>query len=135
MWSVDYVQVPDEQIAIVKSVSEIKNTHSPKHSKPNNETFNHSNPSQRHLMKQTHVFNEEIKMSSLKSGSESSLSEDNLKSFSNRQRSDDYSNKEWINEQQNEKETCSDTEECAPPIAPARRRKSRVQMSLRKSEG
>lgn len=135
MWSVDYVQVPDDQTNFNKSVSENKNVHLPKLSKPNNESFHQQALIQRHLIKQTHVFTDEVRMSSIKSGSESSLSEDNFKSFLNRQRSDDYSSKEWINEQQDEKETCSDTEECTPPIAPARRRKSRVHMGLRKSEG
>lgn len=128
MWSIDYVQVPDEQSNITKSAAP-----SPKHTKPNNESFSGAS-SQRLLMKQTHVFNDEMRLSSIKSGSESSLSEDNVK-FSSRQKCDDYSNKEWINEQQNEKETCSDTEECASPVAPARRRKSRVNIGLRKSEG
>lgn len=135
MWSIDYVQVPDEQIINSKILSETSRTNSPKHAKPNNEAFCTSMTTSRHLKKQSHVFNDEMKMSSLKSGSESSLTEDNLKAFSNRQRSDDYSSKEWISEQQDEKETCSDTEECTPPVPPARRRKSRVQIGLRKSEG
>lgn len=135
MWSIDYVQVPDEQFNATKPIPDGKTVKSQKHSKPNNDSFGQSAPSQRHLMKQTHVFNEDIRMASIKSGSESSLSEENLKSFSSRQRSDDYSNKEWINEQQDEKETCSDTEELVLPVAPARRRKSRVIMGLRKSEG
>lgn len=134
MWSIDYVQVPDEQFNTLKTNPDGKAVDSPKHSKPNNESFNQS-VTQRHLMKQTRVFNEDIRMTSIKSGSESSLSEENLKSFPTRQRSEDYSNKEWINEQQDEKETCSDTEELVPPVAPARRRKSRVSMALRKSEG
>ncbi|XP_074038577.1 WD repeat and FYVE domain-containing protein 3-like isoform X1 [Leptinotarsa decemlineata] len=75
-------------------------------------------------------------MSSLmKSGSESSLSEENVKSSVDRQKSNDSSTKEWRSEQQDEKETCSDTEECAPPVAPARRRRSRVHGGFRKSEG
>lgn len=134
MWAIDYVQVPDDQIKATKSNSENKNSNSPKHSKPDNESFSPTVSSQRHLIKQPNVFNDEVRMSSLKSGSESSLNEDSSK-FSSKQRSDDCSSKEWISEQQDEKETCSDTEECAPPVAPARRRKSKVQMGLRKSEG
>ncbi|XP_074035631.1 uncharacterized protein isoform X1 [Leptinotarsa decemlineata] len=57
-------------------------------------------------------------MSSLmKSGSESSLSEENVKSSVDRQKSNYSSTKEWRSEQQDEKETCSDTEECAPPVS------------------
>lgn len=52
-------------------------------------------------------------------------------------RSEEGSSKEWHNEQQNEKEVCSDTEETPahPPIAAVRRRRSRVHCGLRKSEG
>lgn len=74
----------------------------------------------------------------MKSGSESSLSEENTRRTSiERQISNESSTKEWRSEQQDEKETCSDTEESSmPPVAPVRRRRSRVHGGfIRKSEG
>lgn len=75
----------------------------------------------------------------MKSGSESSLSEDNnamRMSVEKQLLEEGGSPKEWRNEQQNEKEVCSDTDEnqLPPPVA-VRRRRSRVCVGLRKSEG
>ncbi|KAJ8966192.1 hypothetical protein NQ317_015412 [Molorchus minor] len=83
---------------------------------------------------QINVSNDSSGCSLMKSGSESSLSEDNTRSSLDKQRCDEGSSKEWRSEQQDEKDTCSDTEETLPPVAPARRRRSRVHVSFRKSE-
>nr|XP_008195320.1 PREDICTED: WD repeat and FYVE domain-containing protein 3 isoform X2 [Tribolium castaneum] len=116
MWSIEYVQVPDETNTNME----------PKHQSPVRPT-----PIHHRLVKQINVSNDSS-LSLMKSGSESSLSEDN----NTRRPSIDRqaSSKEWRSEQQNEKETCSDTEEPSPPI-PVRRRRSRVHGGFRKSEG
>lgn len=69
MWSIDYVQVPDEDISTTpKSVE-------PKSPKPCNEV---TKPTSIHprLVKQIHVSND-ASVNLMKSGSESSLSEEN----------------------------------------------------------
>lgn len=122
MWSIDYVQVPDEDI-------------SNSGKKPTVETHHKPMPVHHRLVKQINVSNESAD-SLMKSASESSLSEENTISISVEKRSEEGSSKEWHNEQQNEKEVCSDTEE--PQIhapTPVRRRRSRVHCGLRKSEG
>lgn len=114
MWSIDYVQVPDNS---VKPESK---------EKVQNQSPLRPAPIHHRLVKQINVSNDSS-ASFLKSGSESSLSEDaNTRS--------ETSCKEWRNEQQNEKETCSDTEDVSPPV-PVRRRRSRVHGGFRKSEG
>ncbi|XP_044260057.1 WD repeat and FYVE domain-containing protein 3 isoform X2 [Tribolium madens] len=116
MWSIEYVQVPDETNTNVE----------PKHQSPAKPT-----PIHHRLVKQINVSNDSS-LSLMKSGSESSLSEDNNPRRPSIDRQ--ASSKEWRSEQQNEKETCSDTEEASPPI-PVRRRRSRVHGGFRKSEG
>nr|CAI5836643.1 unnamed protein product [Callosobruchus analis] len=130
MWSIDYVQVPDDNGTPKKQSIELKSPKSPKSPKPNNEIAV-KQPSSAHyrLVKQIHISTEDGG-SIMKSGSESSLSED--KSLD---RYGEGSCKEWQNERQDEKETCSDTEESAPPVAPTRRRRSRMHPNFRKSEG
>jgi hypothetical protein len=118
MWSIDYVQVPDETST---QREEIKQHQSPVR----------PNPIHHRLVKQINVSNDSS-LSLMKSGSESSLSEDNNTRPALDQR--ESSCKEWRSEQQNEKETCSDTEDPAPPV-PVRRRRSRVHGGFRKSEG
>ncbi|XP_018577977.1 WD repeat and FYVE domain-containing protein 3 [Anoplophora glabripennis] len=136
MWSIDYVQVPDEDstnTSIQKSPIESK---SPKSPKSSNESTVKAAPIHHRLVKQINVSSDSSGLCLMKSGSESSLSEDNTRRSSvDRQRSDESSSKEWRSEQQDEKETCSDTEETAPPVAPVRRRRSRIHVSFRKSEG
>lgn len=136
MWSIDYVQVPDEDstnTSVQKSPVESK---SPKSPKPSNEPAVKTTPIHHRLVKQINVSSDSTGLYLMKSGSESSLSEDNTRRSSvDRQRSNESSNKEWRSEQQDEKETCSDTEDITPPVAPARRRRSRVHVSFRKSEG
>ncbi|KAJ8919114.1 hypothetical protein NQ315_012099 [Exocentrus adspersus] len=132
MWSIDYVQVPDEE----STTTSIPNTADSKFSKQSNESTIKTVAIHHRLVKQINVSTDSQGLCLMKSGSESSLSEDNIRRSSvDRQRSDESSSKEWRNEQQDEKETCSDTEESVAPVAPARRRKSRVHMSFRKSEG
>ncbi|CAH0558995.1 unnamed protein product [Brassicogethes aeneus] len=121
MWSIDYVQVPDEDTKETKSNEPVK--HAPIHHR---------------LIKQINISIESTGL--MKSGSESSLSEDNNHSRSpiDKQRSDEIpSTKEWRSELQEEKETCSDTEEqvLVAPIPAVRRRRSRVHAGFRKSEG
>lgn len=112
MWSIDYVQTPDNTAK--ESKDKVQNQSPLRHA-----------PIHHRLVKQINVSNDSG--SFMKSGSESSLSEDaNTKS--------ETSCKEWRNEQQNEKETCSDTEDVSPPV-PVRRRRSRVHGGFRKSEG
>lgn len=116
MWSLDYVQVPMEPTNESKEVRSQNN--SPMKATP---LHNHR------LTKQINI---SIDSSStlMKSGSESSLSEDgNNKKI-------ESSCKEWRSEQQDEKETCSDEEQHAPPV-PVRRRRSRIHGGFRKSEG
>ncbi|CAH1111054.1 unnamed protein product [Psylliodes chrysocephalus] len=140
MWSVDYVQVPDDQVPNpINTKSEPPK--SPKSPKLNESV---SRPSSIHhkLVKQINVSSISSLGNSgsslMKSGSESSLSEENTRRTSiDRQISNESSTKEWRSEQQDEKETCSDTEESSmPPVAPVRRRRSRVHGGfIRKSEG
>ncbi|XP_074041175.1 WD repeat and FYVE domain containing 3 bchs isoform X2 [Leptinotarsa decemlineata] len=132
MWSIDYVQVPEEERIITTSCKPVVES---KSSKPCNEPATKPSPVHHRLVKQINVSSTGSMSSLMKSGSESSLSEENVKSSVDRQKSNDSSTKEWRSEQQDEKETCSDTEECAPPVAPARRRRSRVHGGFRKSEG
>ncbi|XP_060523655.1 WD repeat and FYVE domain-containing protein 3 [Cylas formicarius] len=131
MWSIDYVQVPIEE----GSATPTHRMQSPKH-KPNQEITNEPvKPISAHhrLVKQIHVASDG---SLIKSGSESSLSEDiTHKRTVDINISEEGSTKERQNEQQEEKETCSDVEESVPPVAPARRRRSRVHAGFRKSEG
>lgn len=130
MWSIDYVQVPsDDQI--------------------NGTSNNITKPTPMHhrLVKQMHISNDSSGGggggSLMKSGSESSLSEDAVVRVSSLS-IDGGSAKEWRKEQENEKEICSDVEEnqlavvvatATPPVAAVRRRRSRVCVGLRKSEG
>ncbi|KAG5870011.1 hypothetical protein JTB14_023053 [Gonioctena quinquepunctata] len=125
MWSIDYVQVPDETTNPTTTCKPISETKSPKHCKP----LHHR------LIKQINVSSIGSIGGLMKSGSESSLSEENMRSPVDRQRSEESSSKEWRSEQQDEKETCSDIEECTPPLVPTRRRRSRVHGGFRKSEG
>lgn len=110
MWSIDYVQVPSEG---------------------NETSTNKIAPIHHRLVKQVHISNDSSG-SLMKSGSESSLSEDTAAV-----RVSVESAKEWRKEQENEKEICSDIEEnqLPPPVAAVRRRRSRVAVGLRKSEG
>ncbi|CAH1175861.1 unnamed protein product [Phaedon cochleariae] len=136
MWSIDYVQVPDENSIDKIASTPLENPpKSPNSPKPSNETVAKPSPIHHRLVKQIHVLSTGSIGSLMKSGSESSLSEEGTRLNSvDRQKSDEGSSKEWRSELQDEKETCSDTEDCAPPVAPARRRKSRVQVGFRKSE-
>lgn len=130
MWSIDYVQVPVEgREAIAHKDNEEKIAE-----KANN--ILRPTPIHSRLVKQINV-SSESGGSLIKSGSESSLSEDsNIRRGSiQRNGSDEGSSKEWKNEQEEEKETCSDTEECIVPIPTTSRRRSRIQGNLRKSEG
>lgn len=121
MWSIDYVQVPDEN----------SSAETEKH--PSKDTHQRPTPIHHRLVKQINVSNDSAG-SLMKSGSESSLSEDN--SLAKDKHKLEGSTKEWRNEQQNEKEVCSDTEEApTPPPTAVRRRRSRVHAGLRKSEG
>lgn len=127
MWSIDYVQVPREEKEMPT-----------KETKSNEKQTEHvikPTPIHNRLVKQINVSNDSSG-SLIKSGSESSLSEDcSIRRNSiDRQRSGEKSSKEWRNEQQEEKETCSDNEEKIPQV-PVRRRRSRVHGGFRKSEG
>lgn len=118
MWSIDYVQVPSEdQTNEAPSASLTKPT-----------------PIHHRLVKQVHISHDSVG-SLMKSGSESSLSEDAAVRVSIEK--EGGSPKEWRKEQENEKEVCSDVEEnqLPPPVAAVRRRRSRVCVGLRKSEG
>lgn len=120
MWSLDYVQVPAEDKTSdlpQSSTSIIKPT-----------------PMHHRLVKQVHISNDSGG-SLMKSGSESSLSEDTAALRVSIDQ-EGASTKEWRKEQENEKEICSDVEEnqLPPPVA-VRRRRSRVSVGLRKSEG
>lgn len=117
MWSIDYVQVPSED--------QTNDTPPTPHTKPT--------PMHHRLVKQVHISHDSAG-SLMKSGSESSLSEDAAVRVSIEK--DGGSPKEWRKEQENEKEICSDVEEnqLPPPVA-VRRRRSRVCVGLRKSEG
>lgn len=122
MWSIDYVQVPDED-----------NKSTTPTPKPCNEPIKPPLSIHHRLVKQINVSSDSSGSGVLmKSGSESSLSEENN---NQRQKAVEGSSKEWRSEQQDEKETCSDGEEPSPPVAPARRRRSRVHGGFRKSEG
>lgn len=134
MWSIDYVQVPvDEKIAncINQEDNDEKNEKSP------NNMLARPTPIHHRLVKQINV-SSDSGGSLIKSGSESSLSEDSNVRRGSLQRNgsgEGGSTKEWKNEQEDEKETCSDTEECVAPVPNARRRRSRVHATFRKSEG
>ncbi|CAG9859319.1 unnamed protein product [Phyllotreta striolata] len=132
MWSIDYVQVPDEQSTNVKP----EPPKSPKTAKTN-EQVDKPTPKHHQLVKQINVSSIGSAGGLMKSGSESSLSEETARRGSvDRQTSGESSSKEWRNEQQNEKETCSDVEESNPPAVPVRKRKSRGHCGfIRKSEG
>lgn len=132
MWSIDYVQVPIDEKDINITSKESKEG---KWEKPNN-TIIRPTPIHHRLVKQINV-SSESGGSLIKSGSESSLSEDSnaRRASIDRNRSGEGSTKEWRNEQEEEKETCSDTEESVTPVASSRRRRSRVQGNFRKSEG
>lgn len=127
MWNIDYVQVPNEEANQIfkEPLREMRSTEN----KP--KPINHK------LVKQINISNESSGGSLMKSGSESSLSEDSNSKKVPKIVSEEKSTKEWRNEQQNEKDTCSDTEEALPPTppVPARRRRSRIHGGLRKSEG
>ncbi|KAF7272906.1 hypothetical protein GWI33_014343 [Rhynchophorus ferrugineus] len=130
MWSIDYVQVPietDQNTPTEKIKSESKDLITNEPVRPS--------PSQHRLVKQIHV-SHDSSGSLMKSGSESSLSEDlGQRNVVERTKSGESSSKEWQSEQQEEKETCSDGEEVVAPVAPTRRRRSRVHAGFRKSEG
>lgn len=131
MWSIEYVQVPaEERDGAYQPVKEVKE-------EPAKPADSATKPLSIHnrLVKQVNISNESAG-SLIKSGSESSLSEDNAtrRSSVDRQRSGEGSSKEWRSEQQDEKETCSDTED-SPPVIAVRRRRSRVHGGFRKSEG
>lgn len=125
MWSIDYVQVPsDDQTNETPPL-------------PNSSTK--QTPMHHRLIKQVHI-SHDSGGSLMKSGSESSLSEDAAVRVSIEKQlllEDGGSPKEWRKEQENEKEICSDVEEnqLPPPVAAVRRRRSRVCVGLRKSEG
>ncbi|XP_056639814.1 WD repeat and FYVE domain-containing protein 3 isoform X1 [Diorhabda sublineata] len=136
MWSIDYVQVPDEQSTNSINSKPPIEPKSPLSSKLG-ESITRPSSIHHRLVKQINVSSNSSLGSSgnlLKSGSESSLSEDNTRNSIEKQMSNE-SSKEWRSGQQDEKDTCSDTEECLPPVAPARRRRSRVHAGFRKSEG
>lgn len=130
MWSIEYVQVPFDETAASKSGSRPDTPKRTEAVKPL--------PIHNRLVKQINISNDSISGILVKSGSESSLSEEsNLKAGTERQAPCEISSKEWRSKLQNEKETCSDNEETvviATPIPPARRR-SRVHAAIRKSEG
>ncbi|KAF5299222.1 hypothetical protein FQA39_LY02395 [Lamprigera yunnana] len=133
MWSIDYVQVPDEDEKEKINKEEAKpltaeNTKTNKVIRPL--------PIHSRLVKQINVSNDSIGSNLVKSGSESSLSEDSTvrRGSIERQKSNEMSSKEWRSKQQDEKDTCSDSEEIIPPVPPIRRR-SRIHASPRKSEG
>lgn len=128
MWSIEYVQVPAEE----KDGSyQTSKEETPKPAEAPAKPLSIHN----RLVKQVNISNDSAG-SLIKSGSESSLSEDNTttRGSIDRQRSGESSSKEWRSEQQDEKETCSDTEE-SPPVVSVRRRRSRVHGGFRKSEG
>lgn len=132
MWSIDYVQVPMEERDLPNLTKEEKETKCEK----TNEPIVRPTPIHHRLVKQINV-SSDSSGSLIKSGSESSLSEDSntRRGSVDRHRSGECSTKEWRNEQEEEKETCSDTEETLPPVASIRRRRSRVHGGFRKSEG
>lgn len=125
MWSIDYVQVPmdEKDLALhLKREESLTPTKKP--------LALHSR-----LVKQINISNDSgsgtgSSISLMKSGSESSLSEDSAAKILK-----EGSPKEWRSEQEDEKETCSDSEEVKVPTAPVRRRRSRVHGGFRKSEG
>ncbi|XP_050299394.1 WD repeat and FYVE domain-containing protein 3 [Anthonomus grandis grandis] len=123
MWSLDYVQVPIETCNPAK--------------KDNNTKSNNNEPS---LVKEKNT-QQESGRNLMKSGSESSLAGDlGIKNKIEMVISCESSLKEWEREKQEEKETCSDGEEQSnnssspAPVAPVRRRRSRVHGGFR-SEG
>ncbi|CAG9764999.1 unnamed protein product [Ceutorhynchus assimilis] len=117
MWSLDYVQVPIEEEKIIITVN------------------NEINPARHKLARDANVVSHDNNSRNLmKSGSESSISGDKVK-IDTVIVSCEGSAKEWQRGQQEEKETCSDGEEpTVPPVAPVRRRRSRVHAGFR-SEG
>ncbi|KAK9884773.1 hypothetical protein WA026_009003 [Henosepilachna vigintioctopunctata] len=126
MWCIDYVQVPNDIQSIKwETQKEAKYNDAEKHKL----IINHR------LVKQINISNESSGNSLMKSGSESSLSEDNTIITIREAVVEEKSSKEWRNEQQNEKDTCSDTEEIVPmtPPVPARRKRSRIHAGLRGS--
>nr|XP_022909115.1 WD repeat and FYVE domain-containing protein 3 [Onthophagus taurus] len=127
MWSIEYVQVPEEKERDQQKDDKEKE----KPSEPARPLSIHNR-----LVKQVNVSNDSSG-SLIKSGSESSLSEEctsGRRGSVERQRSNESSSKEWRSEQQDEKETCSDTEDL-PPVVAVRRRRSKVHGGFRKSEG
>lgn len=129
MWSIDYVQVPiDDECDDQQQV-------------PSETTVRQERPTPIHhrLVKQVNVSSDSSTGGSLliKSGSESSLSEDGRGvSIVDRELPPSACSKEWQRGQQNEKDTCSDgEEEITPPVPAVRRRRSRVSSAYRKSEG
>lgn len=127
MWSIEYVQVPSEDREL-----------GPKEDAKVSETSSKPLSIHNRLVKQVNISNESGLGGLMKSGSESSLSEENVTRVPSldRQKSNECSSKEWRSEQQqDEKDTCSDVEESAPPIPTIRRRRSRVHGGFRKSEG
>ncbi|KAB0793199.1 hypothetical protein PPYR_12819 [Photinus pyralis] len=133
MWSIDYVQVPDENDKEKPNKDNVKVVQIAEQPKTNE--IVKPLPIHSRLVKQVNVSNDSVGSNLVKSGSESSLSEDSTirRSSVDRQRSGEISCKEWRSKQQDEKDTCSDTED-TPPVPPARRR-SRMQGIPRKSEG
>ncbi|XP_018321850.1 WD repeat and FYVE domain-containing protein 3 [Agrilus planipennis] len=154
MWSIDYVQVPDE-----KSNSSSKNDQNIKKAKdkppmsPVKKVISSTTPLHNRLVKQLNISGDSVGSTGssgssylIKSGSESSLSEESSLVTKNtsfeRQITDELSSKSMSSkeikaEMQEEKETCSDGDEAilsTPPVPPVRRR-SRVHGTLRKSEG
>lgn len=152
MWSMDYVQVPiDDDPSSLTAIEPIrspanKNTASSQSDQSEPRPATHRpTPSALHgrLVKQIHVSSSGEGAAGLlvKSGSESSLSEDSSRhtAASASDRPLEGSPKEWRSEQQDEKEVCSDNEESCvvkDQIEPVvRRRRSRVNTVFRKSEG
>lgn len=136
MWSIDYVQVPDEEEKDKEKILTNKEETKPTTDQIKTNEIAKPLPIHSRLVKQINVSNDSIGSGLIKSGSESSLSEDSTvrRGSIEHQRSGEISSKEWRTKQQEEKDTCSDTEEVTPPVPPVRRR-SRIHASPRKSEG
>ncbi|XP_017775866.1 PREDICTED: WD repeat and FYVE domain-containing protein 3 isoform X2 [Nicrophorus vespilloides] len=121
MWSMDYVQVPQDDKEAGCSAK----------STPTHKNSEEHKPLHNRLVKQVNVFHDSCSLT--KSGSENSLS-DGSKTDSPKSKLDGCSSsKEWRTELEDEKETCSDTEEASKPPVPVRRRRSRVHVGLTKS--
>lgn len=132
----DYVQVPIDDDSLNNSSKEDKPKATMTASRnTNNSSESSQRPTALHnrLVKQINVSSDSSSGFLVKSGSESSLSEDTNTA------ADTISTKEWQREKQNEKDVCSDNEEASAPIpsssAVIRRRRSRVNTVFRKSEG